>query len=252
MRVRYDFEAQRREWLRVPLDGVGYVSTSEMASWTDDDLRDTVQLLERTRYGTDGWRNHRNRWRECLGLDSTHGKRVLDFGCGIGVESLQFAKSGNDAVVADINAASAATAKRVLSLWGYPAEAVVITGAYPFVECAPVDTFYCNGVLHHLPYAREVLLRAVELLRPGGDIRLMLYSDRLWVRSTGTLPAVDTPVEEHPKFQDFHCALDAVGGYADWYNCKKIEHRFGGFLAVEHCEYITADDAFLVAVLRPR
>lgn len=251
--MTYNFERQKRGWQAVPIDGVGYISTAEMLEWPSERLRSTIEQLERTRYGLDGWRNHGNGWREHLGLDRTSGKRVIDFGCGCGVEALQYAKNGNDVVVCDVNESSVELAQRVLALYGYASEGVVAIGNYPYFSCQPFDVFHSPGVVHHLPYATQLLVRALELLRVGGEARLMLYSDKLWLRTVGgPLPPVDQDISTHPGFGAFYSSHDSVGAYADWYNEEKVRHKFGAFFDVERCEYITSDGAFIATVLRPK
>lgn len=256
----YDFDLHRREWQKVPIDGVGYFDTAEMLQWEDARLRAVVEGLERTRYDTDGWRNAGNKWRTTLGLDTTHGKHVVDFGCGTGVEALQFAKAGNSVSVVDINESSWRLAHRVLNLWGHECTGALADGRRPYVigpnarYVADVDVFFASGVVHHFPYAADLLRYVVEtLLAPGGEIRLLLYSDKLWTQSTGAaLPPVDQPIETHPCFQLFYSSHDPCGRYADWYNRDKLEHRFGDFLNVDEVSYVSSNDAFVVTTMRPK
>jgi SAM-dependent methyltransferase len=71
------------------VDDVGYIHPSEVLAMDDEQLRRWVANFERNRY--EGWRNHENLWRDTLGLDTTLGKHILDYGCGFGIEALQFA-----------------------------------------------------------------------------------------------------------------------------------------------------------------
>ena len=63
-------------------------------------------------------------------------------------------------------------------------------------------------------------------LRPGGELRLMVYSDEAWRLATGTEPPMGK-VEDHPDFELFWQTWDAIGGYADWYDRDMLERRFG-------------------------
>lgn len=249
----YDFNRQKDAWASPPVDDVGYVQSGRLLRFPSYDLMRLIEAMSETRYRLDGWRNYQNKWREYLGLDSTTGKRILDFGCGVGLEALQFAKTGNQVLLADIAPSNLELAKRVLSLYGFTPEACLsVSNVWPFLECDPVDIFYANGVLHHIPYASDIMRRASELLTPGGKAYLMLYSDRGWQKYAGALPAVDFPVERDPSFQRFVRAFDAVGDYADWYNREKLELKFGQWFTVEECQYITPDDRYLVAILKVR
>lgn len=241
------FEEQQAAWAAPPVDDVGYIPSAELVRYSDAELRRLVEKFEATRYG--GERNRDNVWRDVLGLDTTHGCTVLDYGCGTGVEALQYAKSGNQVWVADIAVANVELACRVQALYGYYAHGLNIRGEAPFIEPGTTfDVIHCSGVLHHIPEPRPVVERFAELLRPGGEVRLMLYSDQAWRHWTGTEPPED--VTDHPMRDTFVRAMDSVGDWADWYDRGRLESRFGDILAVERVEYMMADRTFLAATLR--
>lgn len=243
------FKAQQKAWSSPPIDGVGYISSADLLLKDDEQLRDIIEALERERYNLDGWRNHNNLWRDLLGLDSTHSKHVIDYGCGVGVEALQFARSENTVYIADIVESNVLLAKRVLSLYNFKAQAVVLG----IDRLPPVDVFYCAGVLHHIPNACAVLRSAAKILNPDGEIRLMLYSDKGWAISTESpVPPVEEDVEANRHFRKFVSTFDSVGGYADWYNAAKLIHRFGEFLKLIDFQYIASDEAYCVAILKKK
>lgn len=152
--------ASNELWSRIPVDDVGYFQSSELMMMSDADLRSMIDQMERTRYG--GWRNYQNRWRDIMGLDSAKpGTRIVDFGCGVGMEALQFAKRGCAVTIADQFQSTVELAERVLRLYGFtPRDCLLISQTSPYVECEEQDIFYANGVLHHIPHAVDVMRRA--------------------------------------------------------------------------------------------
>lgn len=243
-----EWEDHVEAWSHPPIDDVGYFASEDLLDLPDQELRQIIEGMRITRYT--GWRNHKNLWRSQLGLDSTVGKDVMDFGCGVGVEALEFALHGNRVKLADISKPNLQLAERVLHLFNVGPEAMLeVSDKEPFVEAEPesLDVFYCNGVLHHIRWPEKILRRAHELLRPGGEVRLMVYSDTGWRQATGTEPPENT--ESHPLFQKFVRHFDAVGEYADWYNREKLE-GMAGALQVETVKHITNDDRYLAAVLK--
>lgn len=256
--MSYSFQTAIKEWARVPIDNIAYADPNQLKTIPDVQFKELVKRFEENRYSLSGWRNYQNKWRDYLGLDTTKNKTVLDFGCGFGIESLQFVKSENNVILADINQSSLDTATKCLNVNGFkPLQTVLVTGEQPFFDLLgqnlSYDIFYSNGVLHHTPKFREILLRASENLTDDGEIRLMLYSDVGWVIATNEqLPEVDEDVSTHPCFWKFVRFFDEVGTYADWYNREKLEHVLGDFLKVEFCEYITNDDRYLVCVLKKK
>lgn len=252
-----DFLARQAEaWSRPPVDDVGYIPAIDLIAKPDRELRAIVEQMRATRYS--GWRNHRGLWRDLMGLDEPGGQDVLDFGCGTGVEALELALAGNRVALADISVDNLHLAVRILNLYAehaptaYGARMLHVLGEAPYIEAEPeaFDVFHCNGVLHHIPWARQVMERAHQILRPGGIARLMLYSDRGWIQATGTEPPDD--VTAHPDFERFVRYFDQVGEYADWYSRDRIEQRFGDLFEIERCEYLTPTGQYLAAVLRKK
>ena len=242
-------QRQVEAWSHPPVDDVGYIPSTELLALPDEQLLKTVEAMRRTRY--EGERNHGGLWRGVMGLDELTGLDVLDFGCGTGVEAAELAKAGNRVVLADISPDNVALADRVLRLLGTPAAGRCLVGMEPpYLHLLPgsLDVFFACGVLHHIPWARQVMERAHALLRPGGQCRLLLYSDRGWREATATEPPDD--VTTHPQFWHFVRFFDLIGEYADWYDRERLEQRFGDLFTVERCEYLTSTGRFLAAVLR--
>jgi SAM-dependent methyltransferase len=248
-----DFMTRQAEaWSRPPVDDVGYIPSAELLKLPDDALSAVVAQMTRTRYGPGGWRNWNGLWRDLLGLDELQDLDVLDFGCGTGVEAVQLAGK-NRVQLADIASSNLALASRVLRLSGHePAAVWDVTGAWPFLGApdASIDVFHASGVLHHIPWARDIMRRAHQLLRPGGQVRLMLYSDNAWRWKPGGEPPDD--VAAHPDGPAFARHWDQVGEYADWYDRDRLEKRFGDLFEVERCEYMCPRSEYLGAVLRRR
>lgn len=242
-----EFTDQQQAWSNPPVDNVGYIPSSDLLQYSDRDLRRLVSDFEEARY--EGERNRDNVWRDTLGLDSTHDSVVLDYGCGTGIEALQYAKKGNEVWVADIAPANVALACRIFEVHGFEAKPLVIDSRPPFIAPGTLfDVIHCSGALHHIPEPRPVVERFTELLAPDGEVRLMLYSDEAWRKYTGTEPPAD--VTDHPGRPAFVRAMDSVGAWADWYDRERLEKRFGDLLKVERVEYMMADRTFLAAVLR--
>lgn len=241
-------------WSQPPVDDVGYISSAEMLNWSDENIVGMVAAMREARYT--GWRNHDGLWRDLMGLDAVKGKDVLDFGCGTGIEAAEFARAGNRVGIADISPDNLMLAMRVLELTSpIDVETVpyFLVGCFtPYFPAArdSFDVIHCSGVLHHIPWDREIMHRFWDIVRPGGEVRLMLYSDIGWRIATGT----DAPLypADHPSFRQFVRYFDAVGDYANWYSLDKITERFGEMFAVDRFAYLTADRRYCAAVLKPK
>jgi 2-polyprenyl-3-methyl-5-hydroxy-6-metoxy-1,4-benzoquinol methylase len=191
-----------------------------------------------------------------LKLDETHDQDVLDFGCGVGMEARELHNAGNRVQLADLSPDNLALAMRVLSLTDAPPDMVIchlVTDTPPYftADRSSFDVIHCSGVLHHIPWAREIMRRFHDVLRPGGEVRLMLYSDHGWKLAVNAtdLPHRTAKAEQLPHFEKFVRYFDGVGQYADFYSLEKLEHEFGALFNVSEVAYLTEDLRFLGAVL---
>lgn len=244
------FAHQQSEWRRVPVDDEGYVASSDLMQLSDGDLSGVILRMEKTRY--EGWRNWNNHWRAWLHDSIPPNSRVIDYGCGVGLEALSLSRLGHKVTVADINVQSALLASRVCALFGFSVDWEVINRLGVVDQRRRFDVFYCNGVLHHIPNPRLTMRHAKAMLRQNGEARLMVYSDLAWSRIVGTDPPPHSHEALPGEFDRFVRAMDQVGDYADWYNREKLEREFGDLFDVTFCDYLDDRQLYLAAHLRAR
>jgi len=246
------FAARKKAWSSPPVDDVGYVPSADLLAMDDQDFLYVIEEAVANRY--EGWRNHRGAWTKYLTRwDTTAGQRILDYGCGIGLESLILAKK-NQVILADISEGNLAVAERAIILNGHEHHGLhLISEHAPFIEPAPaeLDIILCLGVLHHIPKPVPVVEAMGGWLKQGGELRLMLYSDEAWRIAVGKEPPVD-PVEEDPGFEMFWKYWDPIGGYADWYDYYKLDRLFGEWFRVKSCKPLTEHGEYVAAVLVAR
>jgi ubiquinone/menaquinone biosynthesis C-methylase UbiE len=102
-------------------------------------------------------------------------RRVLEVGCGVGTDLLQFARGGAEVQGVDLSSRSVEWAKRRFELYGFESDIREADAeALPF----PDDTFdlaYSWGVIHHAPHPPRVVREIYRVLKPGGQICVMIY-----------------------------------------------------------------------------
>jgi len=113
---------------------------------------------------------------DALGYDRTAGLRVLDVGCGQGIDVYRYALAGARATGVDLTPRHVELAEAHLAAMGLEAE--VVQGdaeALPF-EDASFDRVSSNGVLHHTPDMPAALREIRRVLVPGGEARVIVYN----------------------------------------------------------------------------
>lgn len=103
---------------------------------------------------------------------------VLEIGCGIGSDALEFIKAGARLDAVDLSRASLDVFKRRLELEGLHARALVCCDAMYSLPGRrnDYDLIYSFGALHHLQDPYTVLRKSWRRLRSGGELRIMLYA----------------------------------------------------------------------------
>ena len=113
---------------------------------------------------------------ESLGYSETRGMKVLDVGCGQGIDVARYAMAGAHATGVDLTPRHVELASAHLAALDLQAE--VVEGdaeGLPFAD-ASFDRASSNGVLHHTPDMPAALRELRRVLTPGGEARVIVYN----------------------------------------------------------------------------
>jgi len=112
------------------------------------------------------------------------GKRVLEVGCGIGTDTISFARAGALVSAVDLSGNSLALASsraKLLGLGGrirfFQADAENLAAAVPREE---YDLVYSFGVIHHTPHPSKAIESIRQYMSAHSEFRLMLYASNSW------------------------------------------------------------------------
>ena len=110
-----------------------------------------------------------------MGFDKFAGARLLEIGCGMGSDLLQFARGGAVCTGIDLTPRSVEITRHRFKLYGERGDFVLSDGEHlPFAD-ESFDVIYSNGVLHHTPDTAGAVREVHRVLRRGGTAKVMLY-----------------------------------------------------------------------------
>ncbi|MFQ5524852.1 MAG: methyltransferase domain-containing protein [Thermoanaerobaculia bacterium] len=161
----------------------------------------------------------------------TEGKRLLEIGCGIGIDTLRLAKLGfREVVAADLTETAIAIASKRARHEGIANVRFVTANAesLEFSEGA-FDAIYSFGVIHHTADIGRAVAEIHRVLAPGGRAYVMIYHRRSLVAAVHELFRLPY---ESPKDLEDECPVVLRHSRAE------AEHLFGDFDRVEiHADY---------------
>lgn len=112
---------------------------------------------------------------QVIGFENWEDKKVLDFGCGSGIDAVEFARNNATVTATDITDNAVALTRALAREAGVLIEVVQIDDALPFLD-ETFDLAYSFGVLHHIPNVNDTLNEIRRVLKPQGSVIAMLYN----------------------------------------------------------------------------
>ena len=151
------------------------------------------------------------------------GKHMLEIGCGMGYDSLEFLKRGVHITATDLTPNAVAITRRHFELENVQAEDIRTANALdlPFPDNT-FDAVWANGVLHATGDTRRAIQEARRVLKPGGRAIIShFYRKPSWMYLLHRLGRENIEYkEEDPPVNEF-------------YTEKQILSFFQGFEIVE-------------------
>jgi SAM-dependent methyltransferase len=146
-------------------------------------------------------------------------KHLLEIGCGMGYDSLEFLKRGVRVTATDLTPSAVDMTRRHFECEGVKAEDVRIANALdlPF-EDNTFDAVWANGVLHATGDTRRAVAEARRVLKPGGRAIIShFYRKPSWMYAVHRLGRENIEYKEQdPPVNEFYTdeeVLDFFKGY---------------------------------------
>lgn len=103
---------------------------------------------------------------------------VLEIGCGTGAHARLIAESGAKLTAIDLTAHAVHLTQQRLQMWGCHAEVLQMDAESMEFLDGSFDFVWSWGVIHHSSNTPKIVSEIARVLRPGGQVRVMVYNWR--------------------------------------------------------------------------
>lgn len=112
------------------------------------------------------------------------GKTVLEIGCGIGTDTINFARSGALVTALDVSEKSLELARKRAEVYGLQDKIHFYLGNIEeltsFVPIQKFDLIYSFGVIHHTPCPEKAIEQIKNYVHSESILKLMVYNRLSW------------------------------------------------------------------------
>jgi len=112
------------------------------------------------------------------------GKKVLDVGCGIGTDTINFARAGAFVTAVDLSDRSLALVRQRVKVFGLEKQVSLYQANTEeldtIVPVEPYDLVYSFGVIHHTPNPNKAVAQLRKYMAVSSELKMMLYAKNSW------------------------------------------------------------------------
>lgn len=131
------------------------------------------------------------------------GRRVLDVGCGAGVDLARFAKGGANGVGVDVAGSAVRLARENFRQQRLPGVFVEADGeGLPFAADT-FDAVYAHGVVQYTTDGARLVEECRRVLKPGGTAIFQVYNRISWLNVLSKLMKVGLEHEDAPVLRKY-------------------------------------------------
>lgn len=173
-------------------------------------------------------------------FEKWRGKKVLEIGCGIGTDTINFAKAGAQVTATDISEQSLNIARQRAKVYGLDNKIKFYCGnaeeLSKFIPLEPYDLIYSFGVIHHTPHPDKVIKEVHKYTNSGTMIKIMVYHRFSWpvfwilLKGKGEFWKLDELIAKYSESQN--CPITYT------FSKKEVRNLLKGFnilnISIEH------------------
>ena len=116
------------------------------------------------------------------GFSSTKGKKVLEVGCGMATEGINYARAGATYTGTDLSIESLDLAKKRFKVYNNKGN-FYLGNSEELSSFVPVETYdliYSFGVIHHSPHPEKIISEIKKYMNKDSTLKIMLYASESW------------------------------------------------------------------------
>ncbi len=126
------------------------------------------------------------------------GRRVLEVGCGAGVDLARFARGGATVYGVDLAASAIDLARANFAQQGLPGRFFVADGEHLPFNADRFDLVYAHGVVQYAADSRALVEECRRVLAPGGQAIFQVYNRVSWLNGLSKLMKVGLEHDDAP------------------------------------------------------
>jgi ubiquinone/menaquinone biosynthesis C-methylase UbiE len=131
------------------------------------------------------------------------GRRVLEVGCGAGVDLARFARSGAIVTGVDIAESAIDLARANFAQQGLNGSFCVADGEHLLFPDSSFDLVYAHGVVQYTPHPQQLVDECRRVLKPGGLAIFQVYNRISWLNALSKLMNVGLEHRDAPVLLTF-------------------------------------------------
>jgi ubiquinone/menaquinone biosynthesis C-methylase UbiE len=131
------------------------------------------------------------------------GQRLLEVGCGVGIDLVRFAQGGAMVTGVDLAPVSIELAQKNFAHHQFKGEFQVMDGEAMTFADNSFDVVYAHGVLQYTANAAQMMQEIHRVLKPGGQAILMVYNRISWLTLMSKLTNVGLEHEDAPVLRKY-------------------------------------------------
>ena len=115
-------------------------------------------------------------------FETWNNKKVLEVGCGMATDGINFARFGADYCGTDLSVKSLELAKMRFDTYNQKGKFYLGNSEdlSSFVPLETYDLIYSFGVIHHSPYPRKIISEIKNYMNGSSVLKIMLYAKNSW------------------------------------------------------------------------